>query len=71
MSTRENVMRRTPRKLSDIDQQYIGAVKDAGADLWDLFDRIGMSGGHSRELEIAKQKVEESVMWATKHISAP
>ncbi|MEE4302443.1 MAG: hypothetical protein V2J24_23590 [Pseudomonadales bacterium] len=70
-NARENVMRRTPQQLSDLQQDRISNVKEYGADFWDLLDRIGISSGHSRELQLAKDRVEEAVMWATKHITAP
>ncbi len=41
-------------------------VKDLGAELLALCDRIGAS----RELSIAKTNVEQAVMWAVKHITA-
>ena len=39
-------------------------VKDLGLEMYKLLDHIGSS----RELSLAKTKVEEAVMWAVKHI---
>ena len=41
------------------------AIKDHGLVLIDVITRLGTS----RELSIAKTKVEEAVMWAVKHIT--
>ncbi len=41
-------------------------IKDAGAAFLKLVDGIGPS----REMSLAKTKIEEAVMWAVKHITA-
>jgi len=41
------------------------AIKDEGLKFHDLV--AGM--GASREISLAKTKIEEAVMWATKHIT--
>lgn len=40
-------------------------MSDEGLALWELIDSFGAS----RELSLAKTKLEESVMWAVKHIT--
>lgn len=40
-------------------------IKDKGLELHELLEHIGQS----RELSLAKTKVEEAVMWAVKHIT--
>ena len=63
--TINNVMRHEYRALTDVEKQQMQDVKDAGLRLHVIFGNIG----HSRELSLAKTKIEESVMWAVKHIT--
>jgi hypothetical protein len=64
--TVNNTMRHAYRVLSDEEKANMQAIKDAGLAFHDLI--AGM--GQSRELSLAKTKVEEAVMWAVKHITA-
>jgi len=64
--TVNNAMRHAYRVLSDEEKAQMQQVKDDGLALWELFDGIG----NSREISLAKTKVEEAVMWAVKHITA-
>lgn len=64
--TVNNTMRHAYRVLSDDEKAQMQAIKDKGLELHTLIEGIG----HSRELSLAKTKVEESVMWAVKHITA-
>jgi len=61
-----NVMRHEYRVLTDKEKETMQMVKDQGLDLWTMFDDIGQS----RELSLAKTKVEEAVMWAIKHLTS-
>ena len=63
--TVNNVMRHAYRVLSDQEKADMQALKDSGLR---MFQQIGALG-ESRELSIAKTKVEEAVMWAVKHIT--
>lgn len=63
--TDSNVMRSTYRVLSDQEKATMQALKIEGAKLYDLIEGVGQS----RELSLAKTKVEEAVMWAVKHIT--
>jgi len=60
-----NVMRHEYRVLTTDEKEQMRAVKDIGKTYYDLCDRIGSS----RELSLAKTKIEEAVMWAVKHIT--
>lgn len=63
---KNNVMRHAYRILSEEEKESMELIKDKGLSLWTIFDGLGTS----RELSIAKTKLEEAVMWATKHITA-
>ncbi len=60
-----NVMRHEYKVLSDEEKQLMKAVKDGGLAFHEMMDHIGTS----RELLLAKTKIEEAVMWAVKHIT--
>ena len=64
--TVNNTMRHAYRVLSDEEKAQMSAIKDAGLAFHDLIAGVG----NSRELSLAKTKVEEAVMWAVKHITA-
>jgi len=63
--TINNVMRHQYRVLSDEEKEQMRVVKDMGLDFHEYIANIG----DSRELSLAKTKVEEAVMWAVKHIT--
>jgi hypothetical protein len=63
--TVNNVMRHEYRVLSDLEKDQMRALKDQGVAFVESCDRIG----GSRELSLAKTKMEEAVMWAVKHIT--
>ncbi len=60
-----NVMRHAYRVLDDSEKQQMQAIKDAGLSFFELLDSIGQS----REISLAKTKIEEAVMWGVKHIT--
>jgi len=60
-----NVMRHEYRVLTDDEKEQMRAIKDIGKTYYDLCTRIG----NSRELSLAKTKMEEAVFWAVKHIT--
>jgi len=62
----EDVMRMTPRQLTDDDKDKLVAIKGNAASLHGFFGTLGTS----RELSLAKTKLEEAVMWAVKHVTA-
>ena len=64
--TVNNVMRHQYRVLSDDEKAAMQKVKDMGLEFHDLLSSLG----NSRELSLAKTKVEEAVMWAVKHLTA-
>jgi hypothetical protein len=66
--TVNNVMRHEYRVLSPIEKEQMQQVKDMGLQMHELLDQIGGLWA-TRELSIAKTKVEEAVMWAVKHIT--
>jgi hypothetical protein len=64
--TVNNTMRHAYRVLTDAEKANMQSIKDEGLKFHDLI--TGM--GNSRELSLAKTKIEEAVMWAVKHITA-
>jgi hypothetical protein len=64
--TVNNVMRHAYRVLTDDEKAAMQKIKDDGLAFWNLVNSLG----NSRELSVAKTKIEESVMWAVKHITA-
>lgn len=64
--TVNNVMRYAYRVLTDDEKKAMQDIKDKGLELHQLFDSLGAS----RELSVAKTKVEEAVMWGVKHLTA-
>jgi phosphoribosylaminoimidazole-succinocarboxamide synthase len=60
-----NVMRHQYRELTAQDKEDMKTVKDLGLAFYDELDKLGSS----RELSLAKTKIEEAVMWAVKHIT--
>lgn len=63
--TVNNVMRHAYRVLSDEEKALMSKVKDMGLELHSVLEGMGAS----RELSIAKTKLEEAVMWAVKHLT--
>ena len=64
--TVNNTMRHQYRVLSDAEKANMAKIKDMGLDFHEFVAGIG----NSREVSIAKTKIEEAVMWAVKHITA-
>jgi hypothetical protein len=63
--TVNNTMRHAYRVLSDDEKAQMQKIKDDGLAFHDFIDSLGKS----RELSVAKTKVEEAVMWAVKHVT--
>lgn len=63
--TVNNVMRHAYRVLSDDEKAQMQKIKDMGLDFHNFIESVGQS----RELSLAKTKVEEAVMWAVKHVT--
>ncbi len=61
------VMRHEYRGLTEEEKREVQAVKDLGLILIEKLGCLSVNG--SRELSLAKTKVEEAVMWAVKHIT--
>ena len=64
--TVNNTMRHAYRVLTDAEKTNMQAIKDAGLAFHDQVAGLG----NSREISLAKTKVEEAVMWAVKHITS-
>ena len=64
--TVNNTMRHAYRVLSDAEKANMQAIKDQGLQFHEFISGLG----NSREISLAKTKIEEAVMWAVKHITA-
>ena len=60
-----NIMRHKYRVLTDTEKVHMQTVKDKGLEFFAYVDSVGSS----REISLAKTKIEEAVMWAVKHIT--
>lgn len=60
-----NTLRNKYRILSPAEKLEVESIKSGGLDLLSRVEALG----NSRELSIAKTKIEEAVMWAVKHIT--
>lgn len=63
--TVNNTMRHQYRVLSEQEKADMVEIKDAGLAMLKVLMRFE----GSREMSIAKTKLEEAVMWAVKHIT--
>jgi len=57
--------RQSDRVLTDEEKNSLEDIRGLG----DLFLGVCDAHGSSRELSIAKTKIEEAVMWAVKHVT--
>lgn len=64
--TVNNTMRHQYRVLGEAEKANMAAVKDKGLEFHALVEGLG----NSREISLAKTKIEEAVMWAVKHVTA-
>lgn len=60
-----NVMRHEYRVLSGVEKAQMQSIKDLGLEFHDLLEQLGSS----RELSLAKIRIEEAVMWSVKHLT--
>jgi len=58
-------MRHAYRVLTDDEKAIMQKIKDDGLALHQYVESLGVS----RELSVAKTKIEEAVMWAIKHLT--
>lgn len=63
--TLNNTMRHKYRVLSDAEKANMSTIKDMGLEFHEFVDGVGQS----REISLAKTKIEEAVMWAVKHVT--
>jgi len=63
--TINNTMRHQYKVLTDAEKQNMTTVKDLGLHFHEFVGGLG----NSREVSLAKTKIEEAVMWAVKHIT--
>jgi len=63
--TDNNTVRHQYRILSEQEKADMVEIKDAGLAFLKMLDRFG----YSREMSLARTKLEEAVMWAVKSIT--
>lgn len=63
---KNNSARHQYRVLTEQEKQDMLAIKDMGMDFLEKIDSLGSS----RELSLAKTKVQEAVFWAVNHITS-
>ena len=63
--TVNNTMRHQYKVLSDAEKAQMLAIKDLGLEFLTLIETMATS----REMSLAKTKIEEAVMWAVKSIT--
>ena len=71
--TANNVVRQEHRELTECEKIDVRVIKDVGAEFLDHLDTIASHAADrkpTRELAIARTKIEEAVMWAVKSITA-
>jgi hypothetical protein len=62
-------MRTTYRVLSREEQAFVRDIEDMGSQFFTLLTSIERVRGKSREVSLAKTKIEEAVMWSVKEVS--
>mgnify|MGYP000321338100 CR=1 FL=1 len=62
-----NTVRHKYRQLSDKEKEQMGRVKDLGLEFIEYLDTL--PGRNTREMQLAKTRAEEAVMWAVKDIT--
>ncbi|MDZ4095467.1 MAG: hypothetical protein U1D35_11250 [Paracoccaceae bacterium] len=59
-------VRHTYRVLNDAEKAQMQEIKDFGRDFLVILNDLGSS----REISIARTRIEEAVMWAVRHVTA-
>ena len=67
--TRNNVMRHEYRVLTDSEKNDMLRVKDKALEFHVYITALEQISGKSRELSLAKTKIEEAVFWAVKDLT--
>jgi len=63
--TTNNTVRHQYRVLNDVEKSQMLAVKDKGLEFLNIINTFSQT----REMSLAKTKIEEAVMWAVKGIT--
>jgi len=64
-----NTMRHQYKVLNDTEKAQMTRLKDMGLIFHEYLDGVELAEGRSREISLAKTKIEEAVMWAVKHVT--
>ena len=63
--TVNNTMRHAYRVLTEEEKNQMEEIKDIGLSFFQMVGELG----HTRETQLAQDRIEEAVMWAVKHIT--
>lgn len=66
----DDVFRKDYRQLSEQEEVELTSIKDLAEDLYRGFDTASAHGADPRCMEEARKRLEESIMWASKAITA-
>jgi len=61
--------RTTYRDLSPYEKDLVESIKQKAELLYGLFNAVAPASGSTREIALAKTKLEEAVMWAVKGVT--
>lgn len=67
--TMNNLMRHEYKVLNELEKVNMRTIKDYGLEFHTFLEQIENMEGGSRELSLAKTKIEEAVMWGVKHVT--
>jgi len=65
---KKTIFRQSYRVLTDDEKQMIADIKDQAAVMLDCID-VCPAVNRGREIDLAKTKLEEAVMWAVKAVT--
>lgn len=65
-----SIMRTSYRELTVLEEKLIRDIKLNAEHLYNLIpDKWGVNGGANAEFSIARERIQEAVMWAVKGIT--
>jgi len=59
---------RVYRSLTDTEKDQVALIREKGMELQLVLEDLESSTGSSKELSEARTRLDEAVMWATRHV---